>query len=150
MGIEQKHLSAWQQDAAAPPPWRFRMILLDPPRPVLRTAIALRFGAMLEQGGLAEAERLLGLRLSPELPALRAHGVPELLAHLRGAIGLAEAARRAVLATGQYTKRQATWFRHRAPVSATATHMIHARFAGLEQFSEREWTDIESFIIGRG
>ena len=25
---------------------------------------------------------------------------------------LAEAAARAVLATGQYTKRQATWFRH--------------------------------------
>jgi tRNA dimethylallyltransferase len=126
------------------------MILLDPPRPVLRAAIAARFATMLDQGGLAEAAGLLALGLPPELPAMRAHGVPELLAHLRGELDLAEATRQSVLATGQYTKRQATWFRHRAPVPKTHTHMIHARFAGLEQFSESNWADIESFIIGRG
>jgi tRNA dimethylallyltransferase len=46
---------------------------------------------------------------------MRALGVPELIAHLEGRLALAEAARRAKAATRQYVKRQATWFRHRAP-----------------------------------
>jgi tRNA dimethylallyltransferase len=32
--------------------------------------------------------------------------------HLAGEITIEEASRRAVLATGQYAKRQATWLRH--------------------------------------
>ncbi len=60
---------------------------------------------------------------------MRAHGVPELAAHLRGAIALDEAARRATLVTGQYTKRQATWFRHHDLAPEARTHTIHARIA---------------------
>jgi tRNA dimethylallyltransferase len=81
---------------------------------------------------------------------MRAHGVPELAAHLRGEIDLAEAARRAEVATGQYTKRQATWFRHRKMAPEASTHMIHARFAGLAQFSERKMAEILSFLQGAG
>ena len=143
-------LAAWHAVPAEPSPWAFRMILLDPPRPDLRAAIARRFGAMLAAGALDEVAALLALGLDPALPAMRALGVPDLAAHLRGEIGLTEAERRAVLATGQYTKRQATWFRHRGPVSSTLTHTIHARFAGREQFSERSWSDIEGFISGPG
>ncbi len=143
-------LAAWQAMTAPQAGARFRMILLDPPRAELRGAIAARFSAMLEAGALDEVRALLRLGLAPTLPAMRAHGVPELAAFLRGEITLGEAERRAVLATGQYTKRQATWFRHRAPVPSDDTHMMHARFAGPEQFSEREWTDIESFVITRG
>lgn len=142
-------LAAWQEAAPTPPDWRFRSILLDPPRPELRAAIAARFDAMLAAGALEEVAALLRLGLDPALPAMRAHGVPELSAHLRGELALAEASRRAVLATGQYTRRQATWFRRRAP-EAAVTHVIHARFAGLEQFSESDRVDIESFIIGLG
>ncbi len=143
-------LAAWQALAPEPAPTRFRMILLDPPRDALRAAIATRFQAMLDAGALEEVAALLALGLDPALPAMRAHGVAELAAHLRGEATLAAAAARAVLATGQYTKRQATWFRHRAPVPAAATHMIHARFAGEKQFSEREWGDIESFVSKPG
>ena len=67
---------------------------------------------MLEQGALDEVRGLLEQDLDPTLPAMRAHGVPELSAHLRGEITLQEAGRRTELVTGQYTKRQATWFRH--------------------------------------
>ena len=141
-------LAAWQAIKADPAPFRFRMILLDPPRPALRTAIAARFDGMLAGGALDEVAALLALRLDPALPAMRAQGVPELAAHLRGEIDLAEAARRATLASGQYTKRQATWFRHRSPVPQADTHVIHARFAGLKQFSESEWVDIQRFISG--
>jgi tRNA dimethylallyltransferase len=140
-------LAAWHAQAGPPAPYAFRMILLDPPRAELRAAIAARFQAMLADGALEEVRALLALRLDPALPAMRAHGVPELAAHLRGTLPLAEAVRRAVLATGQYTKRQATWFRHRAPVAAEATHMIHARFAGLEQFSVSQLASIERFVI---
>ena len=143
-------LAAWQAEAAPPAPWRFRLVLLDPPRDALRAAIAGRFDAMLDAGALDEVRALLAQRLDPALPAMRAHGVPELAAHLRGELALDEAARRATLATGQYTKRQATWFRHRSPVPPTATQMIHARYAGLAQFSESLLPRLEHFIQGWG
>lgn len=139
-------LAAWQRAAPQPPPWRFRMVLLDPPRPALRAAIAGRFAAMLDAGALDEARALLALGLGPALPAMRAHGVPELAAFLAGQATLAQAERLAVLATGQYTKRQATWFRHRSPVAPAATHTIHARYAGGTQFPESLWCDLMHFI----
>lgn len=142
-------LAAWQaRGAAGAAPWRYRMVRLDPPREALRAAIGARFAGMLRDGAVEEVRALGALGLDPALPAMRAHGVPELLAHLAGRMTLAEATARAVLATGQYTKRQATWFRHRSPVPEEDTHVIHARFAGLEQFSERNWRDIERFIAG--
>jgi len=139
-------LVAWQREGAHPASWRFSAIRLDPPREALRAAIAGRFSAMLAEGALAEVQSLLALNLDPALPAMRAHGVPELAAHIRGDITLAEAARRAELVTGQYTKRQATWFRHRKLTGEARTHIIHARIAGLEQFSERERREIFAFI----
>jgi tRNA dimethylallyltransferase len=139
-------LSAWQKRSAIPAPWRFTALVLDPPRDALRAAISGRFAAMLDQGALAEVQALLARNLDPALPAMRAHGVPELAAHLRGEIGLAEARRRAELVTGQYTKRQATWFRHRVLTDPARLHTIHARIAGLEQFSERELADLLNFI----
>ncbi len=141
-------LAAWHLAVPGRVPWAFRMILLDPPRPALRSAIAARFGAMLEGGALEEVRALLALGLDPAVPAMRAHGVAELTAYLSGAVTLGEAARLAELATGQYTKRQATWFRGRSPVVPTLTHMIHARFEAATQFSERDWRGLMLFVKG--
>jgi len=143
-------LAAWQRDPGTPAPWHFSVLLLDPPRAGLRAAIARRFAAMLDAGALEEVRALLALGLDPALPAMRAHGVPELAAHLRGELTLEAAARRAELVTGQYTKRQATWFRHHPLADPARVHTIHARFAGLEQFSERNWREILTFIEGAG
>ncbi len=145
-----KGLAAWQAQGAPPAPWRFTAILLDPPRAELRAAIASRFAGMLAAGALEEVRGLLALGLDPALPAMRAHGVPELAAHLRGDIALAEAERRATLATGQYTKRQATWFRHHALAPESRTHTIHARIAGPAQFSEQKIADLVTFIREAG
>ena len=139
-------LASWQTERAAPPPWEFAAILLDPPRPALREAIARRFAAMLADGAEAEVAALLAQALDPALPAMRAHGVPELAAHLRGEITRAEAARRAELVTGQYTKRQATWFRHHQLADPARMHTIHARMTGLEQFSESEMAGLMNFL----
>ncbi len=137
-------LAAWQSAPTKPSPWSFRLILLDPPRAELRAAIADRFGAMLAAGALEEVRPLLGL--DPALPALRAHGVPELLAHLEGRMTLAEARTQAEANTGRYTRRQATWFRHQKLTGEARTHTIHARFASLAQFSSQESAEIFAFI----
>ncbi|HWA78855.1 MAG TPA: tRNA (adenosine(37)-N6)-dimethylallyltransferase MiaA, partial [Acetobacteraceae bacterium] len=144
-------LAAWQAEGLdAAHSWHFRAILLDPPRAVLRAAIARRFGAMLGAGALEEVRALLALGLDPSLPALRAHGVPELSAHLAGTLDLAEAASRAVLVTGQYAKRQSTWFRHHALAVPARTHMIHARIASETQFSQKELSQLVTFIQNTG
>ncbi len=143
-------LAAWQADGAAPAPWRFSAILVDPPRAALRAAIDARLEGMVAGGALEEVAALMALGLDPALPAMRAHGVPAFAAHLRGEIPLAEAMRRTALQTGQYTKRQATWFRHRPLADPARTHMIHARIAGLAQFSERELDELFSIIQNTG
>jgi tRNA dimethylallyltransferase len=143
-------LAAWQSRPAHPAAWRFAAILLDPPRPQLRAAIAARADAMLRAGGLDEVRALLALGLDPALPAMRAHGVPELAAHLRGELSLAEAVRRIELVTGQYTKRQATWFRHHPLAEPPRVRMIHARITGDEQLLERNHPDILAFIESMG
>jgi tRNA dimethylallyltransferase len=142
-------LADWQATGGTgPAPWRFSAILIDPPREALRAAIATRWDAMLAAGAVEEVRALLGLGLDPALPAMRAHGVPELAAMLAGRLTAAEASRRAILATGQYTKRQATWFRHHALADPTRTHRINARIAHLAQFSESLWSDVVTFVDG--
>jgi len=145
-------LADWQAAPAAPVdcPWTIRAVILDPPRQDLRDAIVLRFGAMLRQGAVEEVTALLAQGLPADLPAMRAHGVPELSAYLRGEISLDEAGRRTCLVTGQYTKRQATWFRHRHIAAAEATHRFLARFNDSVQFLERKLPPILSFINSAG
>jgi tRNA dimethylallyltransferase len=143
-------LAAWQTGTARPAPWRFAAILLDPPRTEQRAAIAARLAAMLAAGALDEVRTLLALGLDPALPAMRAHGVPELAAHLRGELSLQEAARRIELVTGQYTKRQATWFRHHPLAGSTRTHTIHARIASEVKLLERKYPDMLAFIESMG
>src|SRR3546814_16043 len=58
---------------------------------------------------------LLARGLDPDLPVMRAIGVPQIAAWLRGDISRDEALDRAQAATLQYAKRQYTWFRHQLP-----------------------------------
>lgn len=131
-----KPLSAWiAEGGTGAAPYRFAAILLDPPRDALRAAIATRWAAMLEGGAMEEARALGALGLDPSLPAMRAHGVPELLAWQAGRMSLEAASARAILNTGQYTKRQATWFRHHRMGGGT-TQRFMARFREITQDSE--------------
>ena len=125
---------------------RFVAIRLDPPRDALRAAIDARFGVMLETGALDEVAALLEQSLPPELPAMRAHGVPELAAHLRDGLPLAEARKRAVLAQGQYTKRQSTWFAHHRLAPAERTLTIGMRMAVMTQQMERSADESIAFV----
>jgi tRNA dimethylallyltransferase len=71
----------------------------------------LRFDRMIEAGAIAEVDALRRRRLDPRLPAMKALGVPQLMAHLEGEIDLEEAAATAKMWTRRYAKRQLTWFR---------------------------------------
>jgi tRNA dimethylallyltransferase len=87
-------------------------VFLAPDRDDLRRRIDGRFLAMMEHGALEEVRALGERGLDPMLPVMRAHGVPGLLAHLRGETSLDDAIARGQGDTRRYAKRQFTWFRH--------------------------------------
>ena len=78
----------------------------------LDARIARRFRIMLEDGALQEAAAEAPF-YDPARPSAKAIGAPELMAHLRGELSLAQATEAATLASRQYAKRQRTWFRAR-------------------------------------
>ncbi|RWM78937.1 MAG: tRNA (adenosine(37)-N6)-dimethylallyltransferase MiaA [Mesorhizobium sp.] len=89
-----------------------RFFVIEPDRAELVERIEARFDRMLEKGALDEVRRLTELGLDPDLPAMKAIGVRELQAAMAGELSFPEAIERAKIATRQYAKRQATWFRH--------------------------------------
>ena len=91
-------------------PWRGLFVLPD--RAELCARIDRRFETMMAAGAMDEVERLAARGLDPALPIMRAHGVPGLIAHLRGEMSRAEAIARGQADTRAYAKRQVTWFRH--------------------------------------
>ena len=90
-------------------------VFLMPDRDALLRRIDARFDAMMAAGALDEVRALAARHLDPNLPAMKAHGVPWLIRHLNGEIALAEAVEGGKRDTRQYTKRQATWFRNQLP-----------------------------------
>ena len=90
-------------------------VFLMPDRDVLLRRIDARFDAMMAAGAMDEVRALAERHLDPNLPAMKAHGVPWLIRHLNGEIALAEAIEGGKRDTRQYTKRQATWFRNQLP-----------------------------------
>jgi tRNA dimethylallyltransferase len=87
-------------------------LVVAPERAALHRRIEDRFRAMLAAGGLEEARALEALGLDPSLPAMKAIGVPEMIAAARGDLDPDAAAEAAITATRRYAKRQETWFRN--------------------------------------
>ena len=112
-----RSLSDWHREGMPPAVDAARAIrvFLEPDRVELQRRIEARFAAMLAAGALDEVRALAARGLDPALPAMKAHGVPWLIRHLKGEITLADAALGGVRDTWRYTKRQATWFRNRMP-----------------------------------
>jgi tRNA dimethylallyltransferase len=104
-------------------------VALTPPRSVLYARIDKRFEGMLMEGAMDEARQLDRMGLDPELPAMKAHGMPWLTAFIRGEIDASTAAENAKRDTRRYAKRQFTWigrqfpFWPRLPASETNIRM---------------------------
>ncbi len=90
-------------------------LLLEPDRPWLYERCDLRFAAMLEAGAIAEVEALLARQLDPDLPVMRAIGVPEIAAFLYEEITYEATIAAGAQATRNFAKRQFTWFRRQPP-----------------------------------
>ena len=112
-----RSLLDWHHEGQPPllPNDSFRAVFLAPERDELYARIDARFDVMLEAGALEEVERLAARNLDPLLPAMKAHGVPALIRHLRGELSLEQAATIGRADTRHYAKRQFTWFRHQLP-----------------------------------
>lgn len=131
-------LAAWQAEAPGAPavPGWFASIVLVPPRDALYAAVDARFMRMVERGALDEVKALLAQGLDPALPAMKAVGVRELAAVLRGEATLERAVADARRETRHYAKRQFTWLRHQLAGSLVVP----------AQYSERHQQDIFSFV----
>ena len=107
-------LAGFQATAGAPllAPGSWLGVFLSPDRAELRARIDTRFDAMVSGGALDEAQALAARGLDSDLPAMRAHGVPGLIAYLRGETDLAAAIARGKQDTRRYVKRQFTFARH--------------------------------------
>lgn len=112
-----RSLTDWHRDGLPPllPPGQFAGVFLEPDRDELYARIDARFDAMLDAGALDEVAALASRKLDPLLPAMKAHGVPALIRHLRGELTLEQAAAIGRADTRHYAKRQFTWFRHQLP-----------------------------------
>jgi len=110
-------LAGFQGAREAPPlaAGEWAGLFLAPEREGLNARIAARFAAMLREGALQEVDALMRHGLDPALPVMRAHGAPQLMAHLRGELSLEAAADLAVSETRRYAKRQFTWARGQMP-----------------------------------
>ncbi|MBX9458639.1 MAG: tRNA (adenosine(37)-N6)-dimethylallyltransferase MiaA [Rhizobium sp.] len=91
---------------------RARKLIVQPDRTVLHDRINRRFAAMFDHGAIEEVEALLRLELSRDLPVMKAIGVPQVAAFLRGELTREQVISQASAATRQYAKRQMTWFRN--------------------------------------
>ena len=112
-----RSLTDWHHDGLPPllPSGEFAALFLAPERGPLYARIDARFDAMLACGALEEVAALAARNLDPLLPAMKAHGVPALIRHLKGEISREAAAETGRADTRHYAKRQFTWFRHQLP-----------------------------------
>ncbi|MDR5696536.1 MAG: tRNA (adenosine(37)-N6)-dimethylallyltransferase MiaA [Armatimonadota bacterium] len=80
-------------------------------RATLYRRIDGRVDEQIRAGLVDEVRALLGAGVDPALPAMQGLGYKEIVAHLRGEVGLDDAIRALRRNTRRYAKRQLTWFR---------------------------------------
>jgi tRNA dimethylallyltransferase len=92
-------------------------LILLPPREWLQQRCDARFEHVLSDEGIAEVRALLDRHLPALAPIMRAIGVSEIAAFLRGEATREQALAAGRIATRQYAKRQYTWFRRQPPAA---------------------------------
>lgn len=133
-----RSLADWQgrPGDGSPDGLRFLTIALLPPRQQLYDTINDRFRHMMDIGAVDEVRDLMARNLDPRLPVMKALGVPEVMAHLRGEMSLATALETGATKTRQYAKRQMTWLKRQIIIDKLEN----------EKFSERLKPEIFAFV----
>jgi tRNA dimethylallyltransferase len=106
----------------APRPFRVVTLGIEWEREELYQRINQRVLHMLEKGWETEAQTLLNRGYSPNLPALRAVGYPEIFAILSGELNRKEGISLIQQHTRNYAKRQMTWLRKEAGIQWLPGH----------------------------
>jgi tRNA dimethylallyltransferase len=99
--------------------------ILLPGRQWLYDRCDRRFAQMLAGGAIEEVQALLARQLAPEMPVMRAIGVPEVADFVNGQASLVVTQDRGAQATRNYVKRQLTWLRHQCPPEWLRTESDH-------------------------
>ncbi|MDX1704543.1 MAG: tRNA (adenosine(37)-N6)-dimethylallyltransferase MiaA [Altererythrobacter ishigakiensis] len=112
-------LNHWQERKTGGIEWQIELhpLILLPNRDWLYERCDRRFESMLESGAIDEVRNLLDRGLDHKLPVMRAIGVPEIVALVKGELSRAEAITAGQQSTRNYAKRQYTWFRRQPPKS---------------------------------
>jgi tRNA dimethylallyltransferase len=134
-------LAAWQAEKQPPllPLAQVFPLAVTLERDELYRRCNARFDAMIAEGALDEARTMAALGLSSALPAMRAVGLPPLIAFIRDEIDFADAATLAKVNTRNYAKRQLTWVRSN----------FHAWNAYHQELSARTKREINIFCQKR-
>jgi len=122
----------------------FSTIVLAPPRDRLYAAINARFSRMVEAGAVDEVRALAALDLDPDLPLMKALGVPELLAFIHGKCTLEQAVKRAQQLSRNYAKRQLTWARHQIE----GAYILDTQYS--QSFQDEIFAFVQQFLLTRG
>ena len=93
------------------PPFSVLMIGLTADRAELYRRIDLRVDAMMEQGLVAEMEKLLNMGYDPKLPAMSSIGYKQIGMFLKGETTLVEAIQQIKFETHRFVRHQYAWFR---------------------------------------
>lgn len=141
-----RSLRAWQRetipsDGHDPARYRFLPLLLMPDRAALYDACNRRFGAMVEAGAVAEVAALQARGLAPDLPAMKAVGVPEIGRFLSGEWDRATMLAKGCQATRRYAKRQYTWFGKQME----SAYRVNEKFS--ESVSAKIFNKIHDFLL---
>ena len=103
--------SKTELEGVNPPPYAILQIGLMRPRDQLYARIDARVRTMVDEGLVAETERLLAAGYSPNLPAMTSLGYREMAAYLAGEMTLDAAIERIQLETHRFVRNQMTSFR---------------------------------------
>ncbi|MCW8916581.1 MAG: tRNA (adenosine(37)-N6)-dimethylallyltransferase MiaA [Magnetovibrio sp.] len=135
--------SDWQNEPRVPllENVRFAHIALIPPREKLYAGIDQRFEWMVDHGALDEIRALLPLGIDPAKPLMKALGVPELAAYVRGEMELDAAVSKAQQVSRNYAKRQLTWLRSQLPHA----HILNAQYS--KSFYEEIFSFVHQFLL---
>lgn len=111
--MTELHRREKEQGGQAALPFDLHFFAIQPDdRAVLHDRIARRFNGMVDQGLVAEVERLYGRGdLDLGMPSMRAVGYRQVWQHIAGEISFDAMVEQGIIATRQLAKRQITWMR---------------------------------------
>ncbi len=130
-------LSDWYRQQPAPPAHDILKLARQWPVATLNDRIDRRFDRMMAQGLLEETAALLARGHDPALPAMKAVGYRQLLAHLTDEMPLSEAVEWAKRESRRYAKRQRTWLRREPGLIEQPAAEIKKMMALVGDFLEK-------------